>query len=77
MGHESDTLKPLAVLCVSCVFLVCFLCVSCVFYPLAHKFLNSFLLFFRARARGTPLKPNADAGFRGVKFGTELRLLPT
>jgi hypothetical protein len=63
MVHESDTLKPLAVLCVLSTSY--------------HKFLNSFLLFFRARARGTPLKPAPALGFRGVKFGTELRLLPT
>jgi hypothetical protein len=50
MRHESEALTPLASLCV---------------LSTAHRFLNSFLLFFRARARGTALKPNVDAGLRG------------
>jgi hypothetical protein len=62
MGHESEALKPLAVVYV---------------LSTADRFLNSFLLFFRARARGTPKKPNAGAGFLAIKPGAELRLFPT
>jgi hypothetical protein len=31
-----------------------------------HRFLNSFLLFFRARARGIAVKPNDDEGLLGL-----------